>query len=113
MLERALDHVLDRRGDDEPPDEDAPDPDVMVATLGRDLARGAYQPRPLTGFAIPQDDGGVRPLAVPVLRDKVAQRAAIEVLAPAIDTLLEEASYAYRRGFSRQGPPRAIERAYA
>jgi CRISPR-associated protein Cas1 len=33
--------------------------------------------------------------------------------APAIDTLLEEASYAYRRGFSRQGAARAIERAYA
>lgn len=113
VLERALDHVLEGRRDEErAPDEDD-EPDALLASLGRDLARGAYGPRPLHSFVLRKDDGGVRPLAVPVLRDKVVQRAAVEVLAPAIDTLLEEASFAYRRGFSRQGAARAVERAYA
>ena len=116
-LERALAHVIENRDDERDDDEHGPheddDPDVLIQSLGRDLARGDYRPRPLHGFVQRKDDGGVRPLAVPPLRDKVAQRAAVDVLAPAIDTLLEEASYAYRRGFSRQGAARAIERAYA
>jgi hypothetical protein len=61
----------------------------------------------------PKDDGGVRPLAVPTVRDRVAQRAVAQVLAPALDTLLDDSSYAYRKGFSRAGAARAVERAYA
>jgi len=113
MLARALDHVLENREDEKPPEDESDQPDALLASLGRDLTRGAYRPGALHGFVLRKDDGGVRPLAVPALRDKVVQRAAVEVLAPAIDTLLEDASYAYRRGLSRQGAARAIERAYA
>jgi CRISPR-associated protein Cas1 len=56
---------------------------------------------------------GVRPLAIPTVRDRVAQRAVAEALSPAIDTLLDDSSYAYRKGFSRAGAARAVERAYA
>lgn len=104
VLERACEHVL---ADEEEPEE----PDL--GRLHRQLLAGRYEPPPLHGFVEPKDDGGVRPLAVPSLRDRVAQRAAVEVLAPALDTLLEDSSFAYRKGFSRQGAARAIELAYA
>ncbi len=96
-----------------PGDEDEPIPGRLIVDLSRRLLDGSYQPGLLSGFVLPKKDGGVRPLAVPSVRDRVAQRAAIEVLAPIIDGLLEDSSFGYRRGFSRQGAARAIERAYA
>lgn len=67
----------------------------------------------LHGALVPKPRGGMRALAVPPIRDRVAQRSAMQVLAPAFDTLLEECSFAYRKGFSRAGAARAISRAYA
>lgn len=87
----------------------APDPEE----LARELREGRYRPAPLSGWLLPEKDGDVRPLAVPTVRDRTVQRAACESLAPAIDTLLEDSSYAYRKGLSRAGAARAIERAYA
>ncbi|MEE8523412.1 MAG: CRISPR-associated endonuclease Cas1, partial [Thermoanaerobaculia bacterium] len=52
-------------------------------------------------------------VAEPATDGEAAERAMAERLEPAIDTWIEEASYAYRRGYSRQGAARALERAYA
>jgi len=43
------------------------------------LKRGAYRARPVRRAYIPKD-GGKRPLGVPVLEDKIVQRAVVEVL---------------------------------
>ncbi len=116
VLAEALDHVAAEStvaGEDGvTPQEAATAPELQLAGISRDLATGRLRPSPLTGFLQPKDDGGVRPLAVPTVRDRVAQRAVAQVLAPAIDTLLEDSSYAYRKGFSRAGAARAVERAY-
>jgi CRISP-associated protein Cas1 len=61
---------------------------------------------------LPKDGGKVRPLAIPTIRDRVVQRAACAVLGPALDTLLEDSSYAYRKGLSRAAAAVAIERAH-
>lgn len=84
----------------------------VVASLARELAQGGYRPQPLLGLLLPKDDGGVRPLAIPTIRDRVVQRAACQVLSEAVDTLLEDSSYAYRRGLSRAAAAVAIQRAY-
>jgi CRISPR-associated protein Cas1 len=117
VLAEALDHVVEQS---EAPGEDGVTPQEVAAAsayrlgeIARDLAAGRLRPSPLSGFLQPKDDGGVRPLAVPTVRDRVAQRAVAQVLAPALDTLLEDSSYAYRKGFSRAGAARAVERAYA
>ncbi len=116
-LAAALDHVIaqsEAAGEDGlAPREFAATADRRLSDIARDLAAGRLRPSRLTGFLAPKDDGGVRPLAVPTVRDRVAQRAVAEVLAPAIDTLLDDSSYAYRKGLSRAGAARAIERAYA
>lgn len=84
----------------------------LAARLSVDLNAGTYKPSPLLGFVAPKGGSRLRPLAIPTVRDRMAQRAAYELLSPAVETLLEDCSYAYRKGFSRAGSARAIERAY-
>jgi CRISPR-associated endonuclease Cas1 len=78
-----------------------------LASLAQAFLTGRRDPMPLLGFLQPKPDGGVRPLAIPSARDRVAQRALALELAKAIDTILEDCSFAYRKGFSRQGAARA------
>ena len=85
----------------------------LIPGLSRELRQSEYRPQALVGFVARKENGRLRPLAIPTVRDRVAQRAAGAVLGPAVDTLLEDCSYAYRKGFSRQGAARAIQKAYA
>ncbi len=104
VLEKAVAHVERNRAASRErvkgsgPAGAEPIPDRLVGDLSRALLGGRYDSGPLSGFVIPKDDGGVRPLAVPSLRDRVAQRAAVEVLAPIVDCLLEDASFAGSSG---------------
>jgi hypothetical protein len=116
-LGEALDHVT---ASSEAPGEDGVEPAAFaqgaqrrLGDLARELVGGRYRPSALSGVLLRKEDGGVRPLAIPTVRDRVAQRAVAQVLAEAVDTLLEDCSYAYRKGFSRAGAARALEAAYA
>ena len=48
--------------------------------LSERLKRGAYQAKPVKRVHIPKPDGRQRPLGLTVLEDKIAQRAAVEVM---------------------------------
>lgn len=85
---------------------------VNMEELADSIRQGTYQPGPLTGFVLPKHSGKIRALAIPTVRDRVAQRAVTQVLGPAFDLLLEESSFAYRKGHSRVGAAQAITRAY-
>jgi CRISPR-associated protein Cas1 len=116
LLEEALAHVA-KRSDAAGVDGVRPgDPGVgdasLPATLSAELTDGSYRPGPLLGFLVGKASGGVRPLAIPTLRDRVVQRAACDVLAPAVDGLLDVCSFAYRKGLSRAGAARAIQKAW-
>lgn len=102
-LAGAAKHVLDEAGSEE---------QIELTSLRRELKSGTYRSGSLSGFLHQKEGEKVRPLAVPNLRDRIAQRAAVQVLAPAIDTLLEDCSWAYRKGLSRAGAARAIQQAY-
>jgi len=83
-----------------------------LGDLARTVKDGSYEPGLLRGVVIPKSSGnGVRALAIPPVTDRVLQRAACQTLAPGIDTLLEESSFAYRRGLSRKSAAHAIDRA--
>ncbi len=84
----------------------------LLPALGAQLASGAYRPQPLLGLLSSKPGGRVRALAIPTVRDRVAQRSVEALLGPSIDALLEDCSYAYRKGFSRQGAARAIQKAW-
>lgn len=116
LLQESLAYVMSHskaRGvDGFAPEDYAGVEDSCAEQLGSALQSGSYQPAPLLGFVAPKKGGRLRPLVVPTVRDRAAQRAACELLGPAVDALLEDCSYAYRKGFSRAGAARAVERAY-
>ncbi len=71
-----------------------------LMSLRNDLLEGKYKPGALLKVGIPKDDGGVRWLSIPAVRDRVVQTAAAMVLSPILDSEFEECSFAYRKGRS-------------
>jgi CRISPR-associated protein Cas1 len=59
-----------------------------------------YSPRPLLEVHIPKDNGKLRKLCIPAVRDRVLQTAVSCVLTPLLEKEFEDASYAYRAGRS-------------
>lgn len=66
--------------------------------LSERLRRGAYRARPVRRAYIPKADGRQRPLGVPVLEDKLVQRATAEVLGAIYETGFLGFSYGFRSG---------------
>ena len=69
-----------------------------VSELAASLASGAFQPSPVVRVEIVKSSGGVRRLAVPVLADRIVERALLGELDAVIDPLLLPWSFAYRHG---------------
>jgi len=65
------------------------------------LLHGNYLPPAMRGFVHEDADGGIRPLAAAPFYDRVMQRAVQQILAPALDLLMNTSSYGYRAGRSR------------
>jgi group II intron reverse transcriptase/maturase/CRISPR-associated endonuclease Cas1 len=103
----------DEEEEDTADGEQAPDPplDGLHADLAG-LSSGDYEAPVLRGYLVPKPAGGVRPLAVPPLRDRVLQRAVHQVLAPAIERLFARGSHGFRPGHSRITASYAIQAAW-
>ena len=77
------------------------------------LQEGKYRVPELRGYLLPKRDGGLRPLAVPPLRDRVLQRAVQQTLGRGIEPLFSSGSHGYRPGHSRITAADAIRAAWA
>src|SRR6202040_1469490 len=69
--------------------------------LAERLKRGAYRAKPVRRVFIPKADGRQRPLGVPVLEDKIVQRAAVGGLNAIYETDFLGFSYGFRPGRSQ------------
>lgn len=68
--------------------------------LSRRLRNGAYRAKPVRRAYITKTDGRQRPLGVPVLEDKLVQRATVEVLNAIYERDFAGFSYGFRPGRS-------------
>jgi RNA-directed DNA polymerase len=116
-MTRAYRHVRDniasyRRGRSAGPDGvtlsdfDADWPNQM-AQLADELRTGTYRPLPPHRIDIPKKSGGTRAIAIMSIRDRIAQRATLQVLDPLFDPFFQDCSFGCR---PRIGVSDAIER---
>ena len=71
-----------------------------LKNLSDRLAQGTYRAKPVKRVYIPKPDGKQRPIGIPVLEDKIVQRAAVQVLNAVWETDFLGFSYGYRPGRS-------------
>ena len=68
----------------------------LLDELADDLKQGRYRPAPARRVDIDKPQGGVRPLGIPTVRDRVAQQAAKLVLEPIFEADFKPSSFGYR-----------------
>lgn len=73
---------------------------VQLKVLRDMLMKGRYQPEPPAYFSVPKRSGGERLLAILSVRDRVAQRAAQQVLEPLWEPEFLPCSFGFRPGIS-------------
>lgn len=71
-----------------------------LLTLIEEVRDGRYRPAPLRRFTVRKPDGRQRVLSAFCLRDKLLQRAVLQVLGPRIEPNLHAYSFAYRPGLN-------------
>jgi group II intron reverse transcriptase/maturase len=84
-----------------------------LARLAEALRAGRYRPGRLRWVVITKPDGRTRKLAIPGIRDRVAQTAALIVVGPTLDPRLSEWSFGYRPGRGVADAIAAIKAAFA
>ena len=76
--------------------------ELNLAELSRNLRNRTYEPAPSRQVQIPKSDGRMRELAIPSVRDRVAQRAVLDAIESEFERQFLDCSYAFRAGRSTE-----------
>lgn len=60
------------------------------------MSSGSYLPSPVLQVEIPKKGGGIRPLGIPTITDRIAQMVVTLILEPKVDRIFHKDSYGYR-----------------
>lgn len=74
----------------------------LLQEIGEELKAGRYRPSPVKRKFIPKGDGKMRPLGIPIIKDRIVQMAAKLVLEPIYEADFKDNSYGYRPKRSAQ-----------
>ena len=85
--------------------------ELSLQDLSGRLARGAYRASPVRRVYVPKPDGRQRPIGVPVLEDKIVQRATVAVLNQIYELDFLDFSYGFRPGRSPHDALEALDKA--
>src|ERR1700688_1100308 len=74
-----------------------------IRQLHQRLKEGKYRAQPLRRVYIPKEDGKQRPISIPVLEDKIVQKATVDLLNAIYEQDFLDCSYGFRPGRGQGG----------
>lgn len=99
-LERAWTKVEANQGaagvDGQSVDRFAAKAEVYLSELSRALREDSYRPQAVRRVEIPKDDGRMRPLGIPTVKDRIVQQAVRLVIEPIFESGFCDGSYGFR-----------------
>lgn len=84
-----------------------------LAALMKALKDRSFEPKPLRRKYVEKDNGSLRPLGIPCVRDRVAQEVLRSLLDPIFDKQFHRDSYGFRRGRNAHQAAARIQQLYA